>query len=190
MDERRLFIGIKLPRKISDILFFLRSTVFKYDNYFRWSSGNNAHITLLFLGSIDISLESQIIDKISSCLANENKIKISISSTGAFPSESNPRVLWLGVQEGNEELQKINYELRVAMEELFGFSSKPNFVPHITVGRLKEKYYSNKIDVKEFFNTVYSPMEININSICLFESVKISKGVQYNKIKEFSLLQG
>ena len=188
MNERRLFIGIKLPRKISDTFFFVRSSAFQYDKYFRWSSGNNAHITLLFLGSIDTSMEEKIIKKIESCLVSENKMKILISQTGAFPNEQHPRVLWLGIDQGREELQKINYDLRGTLENSFHFNAKPNFIPHITVGRLKEKYYGNKIDIKEFFNTVYSPMEININSICLLESVKISKGVQYNKIKEFPLL--
>ena len=188
MSEHRLFIGVKLPRKISETFFFVRSTAFNYDKCFTWSSGNNSHITLLFLGSVNKDMIEQIIKRIQLCLVNENKLKISISHTGAFPNEQNPRVLWLGIDKGREELQKINYDLRVTLENFHYFNAKPNFIPHITIGRLKEKYHSNKIDIKEFFNTVYSPMEININSICLLESVKISRGVQYNKIKEFPLL--
>ncbi|SVE37191.1 uncharacterized protein METZ01_LOCUS490045, partial [marine metagenome] len=66
-------------------------------------------------------MEEEIIKKIESCLVSENKMKILISQTGAFPDEQHPRVLWLGVDQGREELQKINYDLRGTLENSFHF---------------------------------------------------------------------
>ena len=55
---KKLFIGFRIPRKIIDIISMLRSTFEKDEKYYNWVSGNNLHMTLLFLGS-------QIFEKIT-----------------------------------------------------------------------------------------------------------------------------
>ena len=56
---------------------------------------------------------------------------------GVFPSWKNPRVLWLGVEQGREELQALAAEVTAACVQ-HGLP-KPNrpFAPHLTLGRVK-----------------------------------------------------
>ena len=52
--NRRLFLGYKIPRKIIDTIIMARSTLGDNQKFYNWVSGNNLHLTLLFLGNTDI----------------------------------------------------------------------------------------------------------------------------------------
>ena len=46
---------------------------------------------------------------------------------------------------------------------------------------------SAEIDALPFLNTVYSPIELDINSICLYESKLFPEGAQYTVLNSFPL---
>ena len=62
---------------------------------------------------------------------------------------------------------------------------KKTFTPHITIAKFPKKFM--KIDVLPFLNTVYSPIELDVNSICLFESQLFQEGAKYRILNEFPL---
>ena len=185
--NKRLFIAIKLPRKIIDIIYMLRSTLIDQEKYYNWVSGNNLHLTLLYLGS----QEANQIDRISKGIdrvSNEfNDFTIEIKGTGAFFKNRQEQALWLGVNEVDKMLDKINYELRSELEEFIDLGRVSKFLPHITIARKKEKYINNKIDVRNFMNSVYFPMRFHIKYFTLFESSIVEDKVHYKIIEKFNL---
>ena len=56
-------------------------------------------------------------------------------------------------------------------------------MPHITIAKIRRS--QRKIDVLSFLNIVYSPIELDINSICLYESILLPEGAQYTVLTEF-----
>ena len=76
--DKRLFIGFKVPRKITDIINMLRSTLIDNDGYYNWVSGNNLHLTLLFLGSQDLKHIEDISSKVNSIAKQFNDFQIKI----------------------------------------------------------------------------------------------------------------
>tara|TARA_B100000959_G_C14893413_1_gene587738 strand:+ start:468 stop:1031 length:564 start_codon:yes stop_codon:yes gene_type:complete len=185
--KRKIFIGFKVPRKIIDTISMVRSTINKDDRFFNWSSGNNLHLTLLFLGSQDIST----IDKISSAskkvFSNFNNFEITIDGTGTFFKKNGHQILWLGINNGKQNLEKVNYELKTALEKILKLNLDSKFTPHITIGRKKKKYFQNKIDVNNFMNSVYFPIVFQVNFFTLFESTMIDGKVYYKRIDTFNL---
>ena len=66
--KSRLFIGYKIPRKIIETIEMTRSTLDDSQKYFNWVSGNNLHLTLLFLGDHPQESISDISSKIDSVI--------------------------------------------------------------------------------------------------------------------------
>ena len=78
-------------------------------------------------------------------------------------------------------MNKINKSLKV----IIGNEPKKIFSPHITIGNILNNFV--KIDVLPFLNTVYSPIGLDVNSICLFESQLFQVGAKYRILNEFPL---
>ena len=185
--KRKIFIGFKVPRKIIDTISMLKSTLNKQENFFNWSSGNNLHLTLLFIGLEDSSNINRILIISKKIFSRFNNFNITIDGTGMFTMKSRNQVLWLGVKEGKEILEKINYELKTAIEKDLSLNLGSRFIPHITIGRKKKNYFDNKIDINNFMNSVYFPIVFQVNFFTLFESIIINDKVYYKRIDTFNL---
>ena len=185
--RKNIFIGFKVPRKIINTIFMLRSTLDKQDFFFNWSSGNNLHLTLLFIGLQDLSNIEKISCISKKIFSNFNNFNIAIDGTGMFSMKSKNQILWLGIKEGKEILEKINYDLKTEIEKDLELSLDSKFIPHITIGRKKKKYFGNKIDVNNFMNSVYFPIVFQVNFFTLFESTIINDKVYYKRIDTFNL---
>jgi len=122
------------------------------------------------------SLETEII---------QNKFEMVIESTGVFPSSHSPRVLWLGIKRGAEELISLHTQIEKSLGKITAKNPELTFTPHITIAKIPQKFV--KIDVLPFLNTVYSPIELDVNSICLFESQLFQEGAKYRILNEFPL---
>ena len=182
--SKRFFLGFKIPRSIIETINMVRTTLGDDHQYFKWVSGNNLHLTLLFLGHQETDQIPNLLKIINTSLENYNDFSFSINGTGTI---SDDRILWLGVEKGKDELVSINYELRMQLKEYIDNIDNNKFNPHITVGRKKKDYIHNKIDVKNFMNSVYFPIEFHVKFFTLFESKIINNKVHYERIKEFNI---
>lgn len=185
--DKRLFIAFKVPRKIIDIINMLRSTLIDNERYYNWVSGNNLHLTFLFLGSTSADEVENISTRIEKVSNQFCDFHIEIKGTGAFLKHHHEQVLWLGVNEKDNILNRINYELRTELEDFINIKKTSKFLPHITIARKKKKYINNKIDVNNFMNSVYFPMEFHIKYFTLFESSVVDGKVHYKVIDKFNL---
>ena len=112
---------------------------------------------------------------------------LSVNGTGIFPDSDTPKVFWLGIEEGYDELsdtQSIVDELSSEYKEI---QREEIFVPHVTIGRINPAKKSTKFNVSTFLNAVYSPIEIPINIVNLYKSFLTPNGPRYTVIAEFPL---
>ena len=80
-------------------------------------------------------------ERIGDCLRalKTGPFVIELTGVGAFPSPGRPRVIWVGVGRGSDELKAIYEELKPCLRRL-GFRPDPKgFTPHVTVARVKSK---------------------------------------------------
>jgi len=63
---------------------------------------------------------------------------ISFASIGVFPKPNSPRVIWIGTNDGVNELEKLAETIRTKLSHL-GFSPDKKFKPHVTIFRIKNK---------------------------------------------------
>jgi len=97
---------------------------------------HNMHFTVQFLGEVS----EEMIEKISDALNSIefSSFSISFASIGVFPNPNFPRVIWIGTNDGINELEKLAEMIRLKLSQL-GFSPDKKFKPHVTIFRVKNK---------------------------------------------------
>ncbi len=76
---------------------------------------HNMHFTVQFLGE----MSEEMVRKISSELSSLEFIPFSVSfvGVGVFPKPSSPRVIWVGTNEGADELEKLAEMIRMKLSQ-------------------------------------------------------------------------
>ena len=89
--KSRIFLGYKISRKIIPTINMLKSTIGGDSRYFNWVSGNNLHLTLLFIGLQHNKDIDDINKRITKVLRTVNNFHYQIEGTGVF--SKNQRIL-------------------------------------------------------------------------------------------------
>lgn len=168
----RLFIAALLPREIQAGIDEYIKTIRPRCEGVKWERREKLHITLKFLGSVEDSKAKQISSVLSGIVDDNSSISMEIQRFGGFPVLSSPRVIFVGLSDNpslSEIHQTINYEL-----EPLGFEKeRRNFIPHVTIGRVKSKFRVR--------GTIPPPARVRfeINEIVLMRSVTGREGSKY-----------
>ncbi|MBN1591680.1 MAG: RNA 2',3'-cyclic phosphodiesterase [Candidatus Coatesbacteria bacterium] len=183
----RAFISIEIPKPIREQMIGVPEPLKEVKGKFSWSSTNNLHITLKFLGDCTRRRLEAISKRLSEIAASHMQFGISFEGVGVFPSFSAPRIVWLGIKDGREQLVKLANDISDSMEAIgFKKEAKP-FRPHITLARIK--YLGSKPEFKtavgEISNTKISPMAAKY--IFLMRSQLNPKGAIYTVIERMCL---
>ena len=97
---------------------------------------HNMHFTVQFLGEVSEEMIRKISDALNSI--EFSTFSISFASIGVFPKPNFPRVIWIGTDDGINELEKLAEMVRSKLSQL-GFSPDKKFKPHVTIFRVKNK---------------------------------------------------
>jgi 2'-5' RNA ligase len=144
------------------------------------------HLTLKFFGETPEERIDDICEVMKAVADKYSSFSVLIDKTGIFGSSYNPRVIWLGIGQ-NEMLIKLAEELFVKLDENGFERDRQNFVPHLTLARIKEiqnkKHFQAVID-KVKNNTI---QEETIGKLSLYESILKPSGAVYVELKSFML---
>jgi 2'-5' RNA ligase len=148
----------------------------------------NLHITLRFLGEIPATM----IDEVYRVMASVKfrRFRIRIAGVGAFPTTTRPRVIWVGVREGAEELARIHAEIERGLRRLGFRPEKEEFVPHITLARIKG---SRNIDRVVKLLNQFADVEVGemvVDRIRLKQSILTRSGPIYRTLREVLAEEG
>ena len=108
--ERRVFIGIPIGDKIKSILPSLKTSIHSSRDIIRWIPPENIHLTLSFLGNISDKDIPNIVQSLENCITSKY-FRIKIERTGVFPSANFPKILWMGIGKGADELTLLQKEI-------------------------------------------------------------------------------
>jgi 2'-5' RNA ligase len=138
---------------------------------------HNMHFTVQFLGEVS----EEMIGKISGVLSNIefSAFSISFAGIGVFPKPNFPRVIWIGTDDGINELEKLAEMIRSKLSHL-GFSPDKKFKPHVTIFRVKNKI-ENMPDKLKKFSSYYFGKQI-VSEIKLKKSELTPNGPVYTDL--------
>ena len=153
-----------------------------------WTPPEQMHLTLKFLG--DISRD----DIIPLCrIAQEVATKfppfdLAFRGTGAFPHTEHPRTLWIGVEEGLEQIRELQRTLDLAIYDKLGFpKERRQFTPHLTFGRV-HKATPEMNELMEA-NSEFEGDCSEVDELVVFASYKERAGRRYEALGHATLGQ-
>lgn len=186
----RAFIAIELPKEIKDTLSALQEKLKSSGADVKWVAPENIHLTLKFLGEIDDKQSAGVSRVLEETAENNASFIIRLASLGVFPKINYPRVIWTGIDKGDEESKKIAAELEQKLAAIGIPKEERPFSSHITIGRVRS--LQNKDKLIEGLNNLAGYFEKDkpqfpASKITLFKSTLTPKGPLYEIQKEASL---
>lgn len=183
----RLFIAIRL--QLSQEYDDLRQDLSRRTSYdsINWVNDDLCHLTIRFIGKTPSTQVKPIADALQYIASNTPELDLEINKLGVFGSHYAPKVLWLGVS-NPPELQQLYQEINYSLQQLNFQLPDENFVPHITLGRIK------KIDNKKRFWQMFEELQpayhqqFHIKKISLIRSQLEKEGPIYTTLYDFPLL--
>jgi 2'-5' RNA ligase len=151
-----------------------------------WERTEKLHLTLKFLGDIDgIQLEN-LIGAVENTASRISNFRLQISDTGVFPSSRKARILWLGLKDDLENLQRLNEVLQTECERIGFAKESRNFKPHLTIARLREPRKSKEL-VEKHLENEFPVVEFPVSRVAIYESRLQKTGSIYEVIKNAEL---
>lgn len=186
---KRLFLAIPIKTTDNDFIPLLDGLKrqLAHEKRINWVKPHNIHLTLKFIGDTPNEDIPKIIDAVDEMLKNHKSFIMDFNRTGIFGSRYAPRVLWLGFNDTPQELYDLEDDTLSTFDKLGYLRDRQNFVPHITLGRIKE------LCEKQYFQKIVSGIEQKsyikqeVNEIILFQSMLRPEGAVYREIKKYSI---
>lgn len=173
----RLFIAISLPQEIKNELTNNSLLLKKHSNEGRFPWPENYHLTLAFLGEVELSsLDS--LKKIMKEFATTKPFTLKLSTISFF-KRGNDGVLFNRLLDNSSALNILQKRLtEILKSNNFKVDFRP-FKPHITLGRkvlLKPEIHLN------FINNQIEYLSFKVQGITLFSSERINNKLHYEAI--------
>jgi len=181
----RSFIAVELSAGQRQEIQKIVDEVSTIDANITYTEPENLHITVKFLGNIKNEDLEKLQEECTIALQNQNSFTLSLDGVGVFESWEYLKVLWIGIENGKNEISIMH---RLLTETItVGGKEIRKFHPHATIARVKgpknKQLLSKKF--KEFSDTVVGSYRV--------ESVKVKQshlgpnGPRYQDLFEIPL---
>ncbi len=183
---KRLFFAthIRSDLIVNELLPELK-TKLQFDNI-SWAKPEQMHITLKFFGDTPDSRIPEIEKALSGSLKNHQEFDIELKHVKLFGSRYKPQVIWLGMED-HGEMRSLFRDVQEQLGKIGYQNDRQNFVPHLTLGRVK------KTDNLQRFHTVISEFTdykadiLTVSEFILFESRLQPQGAVHIPLKRMKL---
>lgn len=177
----RAFVAIDLDDETKDKLWGLVQELRAYKSDVRWVKRDSLHLTLKFLGDVPEGRLPSIEEALYGAASFTGPFEIEIKGTGAFPSYSRPRVLWVGIKE-TDRLFGLQQEVEDKLLELGFEKEKRPFHPHITLGRVRSQRGLQEVlrEIRRYKALEFG--KIYVTEFVLMESILQPDGARYRKV--------
>jgi 2'-5' RNA ligase len=144
MARIRVFIAVDIGESVRKKAAAMQERLSPSGGGVKWVDPASMHLTLLFLGEVE-ELEVVSICRIVKQQAGKlPPFTLELGGLGAFPTPRRPKILWIGVTQGAEELTRLHDALEEPLLELGCYRREDRaYSPHLTLGRLTQEDRGN-----------------------------------------------
>ncbi len=146
MARLRTFIGVDIGKEIRDRAVALQETLARASSDVKWVEPENLHVTLLFLGEVEDREVPSVCRVVAEQAQEKPAFAMNIERVGCFPNARRPRILWIGVGQGTQELCALHDALETPLLDLGCYRREERrYAPHITLGRVRNDRPADKL---------------------------------------------
>lgn len=133
----RLFVGVRPSQEATRALaaFILEARPVWPEA--KWVPPENVHLTLAFLGEIAESEVPRMSASLDRAVADLEPFPAALGHFGRFPRGGKARVLWVGIEEGAEQLEELARAVWTGLSPWYEPEDRP-FASHLTVARFRK----------------------------------------------------
>ena len=185
----RIFVAIDIP-KVDKIIHIQNQILKHYEfdlHHVRLINKYNLHLTIMFLGEKTDLEVREIISNLESLTFDTFEIRF--ANIGCFPKNSNPRVIWLGLDnQSSKKLNDLFDSISKLLEKDIGFGKetqndfseeKSVYVPHLTLFRIN-RHFKGRIYFDPTFQ--FDLFKDEISQIKLKQSMLTADGPIYSDL--------
>ncbi len=188
MARLRTFIGVDIGKAIRDRAVSLQEKLAQTGVEVKWVEPENLHVTLLFLGEVDDREVLQVCRAVAEQTQQHPSFTMSIETVGCFPNPRRPRVLWIGVGEGAQELCALHDGLERPLLDLGCYRREERkYTPHITLGRVKSERPADKLTAELNKHAGWRGGQTTVDEILIMSSQLSSHGPVYTVLSRAKL---
>lgn len=175
---KRLFAAIKITADPHFLALFEELKQGLKHERIKWVEIHNLHLTLKFFGETEEDKILEIIQALKSGIQDHEKFTLKISTLGLFGSSYNPKLIWAGLQ-NVDPLKQLVRSIHSELESIGFFQDRQNFVPHLTLGRIRNLKDKNLFqDIISNYKEDYF-QDALVSEVFLYESTLTKKGPKY-----------
>jgi 2'-5' RNA ligase len=174
----RLFVAVALPDSVAESLMPLQGGV----PGARWSTREQLHLTLRFIGEVDGRDAAAIDDALATIRAP--RFTLELKGVGEFGGK-NPRALWAGVRD-ETSIAHLQRKVESAIQRAGLPPEERKFSPHVSLARLRG---SPRERVITFLSShaLYASGPFEVDTFLLYSSTLTPNGSLYRPERSYAL---
>jgi len=133
----RAFFGLPVPEAQRKELDTYLAACPAVASEFRWTPAANLHLTVRFIGSIELSIVEGIADRLAE--GHLAGFELELGEVGTFRRGRLVRVVWLQVREGAEAARQLATQLEAECVRAGLAPEARPFQPHLTLARARPR---------------------------------------------------
>lgn len=181
-EKYRAFVAIDLPDHVRSALGEAQETLKSYGFRVKWVRPESIHLTLKFLGNIDVNRTDAIVNAMTLASSCHAALRLNASGMGVFPNARRPRVIWVGLGGQVDHLKILQQALDAHLADLAFPAEKRPFKGHLTLGRVKGKIAVDRMRAALAKFDSFESEGFEANQIILFKSELHPTGAVYTKV--------
>jgi 2'-5' RNA ligase len=183
MARTRTFIAIALDDAVRARLVALQEELAQAAPDVKWTEPENLHVTLLFLGEVDDRDLPGVCRAAQAAVRATPAFSVTVEGAGCFPNPRRPRVLWVGLGPGQENVVAIHDALEAPLLDLGCYRREERqYTPHITLGRVKGERANDQLAPTLATHRAWSAGEQPVSEIHVMGSHLTPHGPEYTVI--------
>lgn len=133
----RCFIALEIPVEIQAVLGDIIIRLQEAGADVKWVVASGIHLTIKFLGEIPESDALKAGAALKGLRGKFGAIDAGLGGLGAFPSLDRPKVVWVGLAKGGEQIKEIQRQVEKLTDDISKEEKGREFNPHLTLGRVR-----------------------------------------------------
>jgi 2'-5' RNA ligase len=188
LNPLRIFCAVEMPdelrSRVAERVRRLRSEF--PDVRASWEKPEKLHITLKFLGDVESARVEALSSAAARTAASLEPFELTIDEPGTFPSQGQPRVLWLGIVDASGRLAHMQRALEAECAA-DGFERESRaFRPHLTLARVRSTQGARELAAAHR-ETPFESQRFRVSELVVMRSELGPGGSRYTPLSRHAL---